>query len=353
LSNWFQERLASIQPVDHDFEERARVRLDDLTKPVGSLGRLEDLILRLSGIRRELTPTLDRLVCLLFAADHGVTAEGVSAYPPEVTAQMVVNIVSGGAVSSVLARQHGVKLRVVDVGVRVPVEHPEVVSRKVALGTRNFAHGPAMTRAEAEEAVAVGMAMADEAVAGGCQLLLVGEMGIGNTTAAAALVALLCDCPIEQVVGAGTGITEDRRKHKADVIRRAIEVNQPLATDPWDVLSKLGGLEIAAIAGAILSAAGHRIPVLLDGLMTGVAALWASRCDKRVGDYLIASHVSAEPAHRMVLRELGLKPLLDLEMRLGEASGALLALPLVESACRVMAETATFSSAGVSSRHDG
>ncbi|WP_067928986.1 nicotinate-nucleotide--dimethylbenzimidazole phosphoribosyltransferase [Alicyclobacillus shizuokensis] len=343
-----QDCLDRIRPVSSAAADAARLRLDRLTKPLGSLGRLEDVMVRVAAMVASPAPRLEQPTCLVFAADHGVAAEGVSAYPQEVTAQMAVNIASGGAVSSVLARQHQVRLQVVDVGVTAPLRHPGILNRRVRAGTRNFTAGPAMTRSEAEAAVCTGIDTVNQAHAAGCGLLLVGEMGIANTTPAAAMAAVLGQWPVSQVVGTGTGISKAQWEHKVHVIERALDVNHPDAEDPWQVLAALGGLEIAALGGAILAAAAHRMPVLLDGLMTGVAALWACRLAADVKDYLLASHVSAEPGHRMVISALGLQPLLDLELRLGEASGALLALPLLLAAQRVFTETATFEEAGVS-----
>jgi nicotinate-nucleotide--dimethylbenzimidazole phosphoribosyltransferase len=326
---------------------RARGRLDDLTKPAGSLGQLEALLERIARITERPVPQLERPHLLLFAADHGVTEEGVSAYPAEVTAQMVVNICRGGAVSSVLARAEGVHLTVVDVGVRVPVEPPGVVARKVAPGTRNLAAGPAMTRAEAEAAVAAGRETAEAALAAGADVLLLGEMGIGNTTAASTLAAYLLDRPAADVVGRGTGVDPARLTHKRAVVDRALALHRPHLRDPWDVMTRLGGLELAAMAGVCLVAASRRVPVLLDGFITTAAALWAVTVDPAAAEVLLASHVSAEPGHRLLLERLHLDPLLRLGLRLGEGSGALLAWPLVRLACRVLAETATFSDARV------
>ncbi len=347
----FSDRIQSIQAVDAKIGLRAEERLDELTKPIGSLGNLEGLILRLSRICGQVVPMVCKPMCIVFAADHGVSEEQVSAYGTEVTEEMVVNLCMGSAVSSVIARFHQVDIRVVDVGVRSRVRHPKVIVHKVSNGTRNFTKGPAMTQAEAEAAVEVGMMVADRAMDDGCDLLLIGEMGIGNTTVSSALVAVLCDCPVQDVVGLGTGISDEQRLIKANIIQHAIEVNQPKPDDAWDVMSKLGGLEIAALAGAIIAASERGVPILLDGLITSVAALWATRWNERVKYYLIASHMSAEPAHRMVLAALELTPLLDAGLRLGEASGALLALPLVQSACHIMAETATFEDARVTNPH--
>ncbi|MCL6631910.1 MAG: nicotinate-nucleotide--dimethylbenzimidazole phosphoribosyltransferase [Alicyclobacillus herbarius] len=339
--------VAAVAPGSEAAAQRVETHLELLTKPPGSLGRLEALTIRLAAVMGSLDVADLSPVCLLFAADHGVAAEGVSAYPQKVTEQMVINIAEGGAVSSVLARQHGIPLEVVDVGVKQTIRHPRVVSCKVRPGTNNFVHGPAMTKADAEAAVRVGIERVMAASQAGRRFLLVGEMGIANTTAAAAMAAVLGEWTPAEVTGAGTGISDAQRAHKVKVIERAIAANQS-ASDPWEILACFGGFEIAALSGAILAAAAQRMPILLDGLMTGVAALWACRLAPHTRDYLIASHVSAEPGHRLVLQRLGIEPLLDLNLRLGEASGGLLAWPLIESALSVFRNTATFSSAGVS-----
>ncbi|WP_303800494.1 nicotinate-nucleotide--dimethylbenzimidazole phosphoribosyltransferase [Alicyclobacillus macrosporangiidus] len=330
---------------------RARVRLQGLTKPLGSMGQLEPLLERLAGITGKVVPRLERPTLLLFAADHGVTAEGVSAYGPEVTEEMVVNICMGGAVSSVLAREQGIPITVVDVGVRERVRHPAALVRKVGLGTRNLAVEPAMTQDQAEQAVATGRDIAEQLINQGHDILILGEMGIGNTTASSAMAAHLLSCPVENVLGRGTGISDAALERKSSVVKRALALHQPQIQDPWDVLARLGGFEIGALAGACLTAARRGVPVLLDGFITSTAALWASKVEPAVVDVLLASHVSAEPGHRLTLRALGLTPILDIGMRLGEGSGALMAYPVIRLSCRVMAETATFADARVTNPH--
>ena len=346
-----EKRWQNTSALDRHAMKRAQERMDDLTKPPGSLGRLEETVVRLSGMTSRVVPSITRAAAIIFAADHGVSEESVSAYGREVTEEMVVNMCMGTAVSSVLARNQGVSLTVVDVGVRNTVRHPKAMVRKVAAGTQNFTKGPAMSREEAFEAVQVGIEVADQLIDSGHDVLVVGEMGIGNTTAASAMLTCMLAKPPAEVVGRGTGIGDDQLLHKQAVISLAIEVNQPAADDPWDVMGKLGGFEIAALAGAVIAGASRRVPVVLDGLMTGTAALWATRLNAVIGDYLIASHVSTEPAHRYVLQELGLRPMLDLHLGLGEGSGGLFALSLLQNACKVMAETATFEDARVTNPH--
>lgn len=331
----------------------AQARLDSLTKPPGSLGQLERLAVQLAGATGEIAPEILPATVLVMAGDHGVTAEGVSAFPSEVTPQMVQNFLAGGACINVLARSAGARVRVVDVGVAVPIAHPDLDVRKVRPGTANMATGPAMTRAEAEQAIAVGIQVAQDEIAHGARTLLLGEMGIGNTTPSAALVAVLGGRPVAQVVGRGTGLDDKGVQRKAAVIERAIAVNRPHPADPIDVLAKVGGLEIGALAGVMLGAAAAGHPVVLDGFITSAAALLAARIEPRVLPYLVASHQGSETGHAITLELLGLTPLLRLDLRLGEASGAALALPLIDNATRVLREMATFASAGVSGAVDG
>jgi nicotinate-nucleotide--dimethylbenzimidazole phosphoribosyltransferase len=325
----------------------ARRHLDTLTKPPGSLGRLEELAVRWSALTGR-PPRLTAPVIFTLAADHGVVAEGVSAYPQSVTAQMVENFLRGGAAVNVLARQAGARVVVADFGVATPLGAPDgLVVRRLAPGTRNMAHGPAMTRAEAVAAIEAGAALAEEAVAGGADWLGTGEMGIGNTTAASAITAALTGAPLESVTGRGTGVDDAGWRRKAAVVRRALEVNAPDPGDGLDVLSKVGGLEIAGLVGVILAGAAHRVPVALDGFIAGAAALVAVALAPTARHALFAAHRSAEPGHAVALRHLGLEPYLALDMRLGEGTGAALFIHLVRAASAIYAEMATFKSAGV------
>ncbi|OKO88933.1 Nicotinate-nucleotide--dimethylbenzimidazole phosphoribosyltransferase [Geobacillus proteiniphilus] len=338
----------SIPSICHEMVEEARAYIDQLTKPPGSLGRLEEVAAELAGMTGELLPRVTPPGVLVFAADHGVTEEGVSAYPAEVTAQMVYNFANGGAAINVFSRQIGGLLAIVDVGVAVPIADERVIQKKVRPGTNNFAETEAMTPSEAEQALHVGYEQAASIIEQGARTLIVGEMGIGNTTAASTLLATLTDEPLERIVGKGSGIREETLAHKRDVIRRALLLHRPDPAKPLEWLSKIGGLEIAAMAGAMLAAAERRIPILLDGFICTVAALVARQFAVNVTDYMIAGHRSQEPGHSIALRLLGKEPLLDLRMRLGEGSGAAVAFPLLVSATAMVNEMATFASAGVS-----
>ena len=331
----------------------ARAHLDTLTKPPGSLGRLEELAAGLASVRGG-APAVRQPVIFTFAADHGVVAEGVSAYPQSVTAQMVENFACGGAAVTVLARQAGARVVIVDLGVVGPIgAHVDIVRRPVGPGTRNMARGPAMTLAEATRAIETGAALAEEAIAAGADLLGTGDMGIGNTTAASAITAALTGETPERVTGRGTGVDDATLSRKIEVVARVLAVNRPLRTDGLDVLQKVGGFEIAGLAGVILAGAARRVPVVLDGFIAGAAALVAVALAPAARHALFASHRSAEPGHNVVLRHLGLTPYLDLGMRLGEGTGAALFVHLARAASLVYAEMATFKSAGVDGPTEG
>ncbi|MCP1311166.1 nicotinate-nucleotide--dimethylbenzimidazole phosphoribosyltransferase [Paenibacillus tyrfis] len=342
-----QQVLSDIRPLDAGIMEEAARRLDQLTKPPGSLGRLEEIAKQLAGIRGEVMPELTRKAVVVMAGDHGVCEEGVSAFPAEVTPQMVLNFLNGGAAVNVLSRQTGADVVCVDIGVNAELSHPLLRSRKIRMGTANMAKGPAMTRAEAEAAVMVGVEIAQELAGEGYRLLATGEMGIGNTTASSALLAVLGATDPAAAAGRGTGIDDERLRHKQAVIRRAIEMNRPDASDPMDALAKVGGLEIAGLVGLILGAAQCRIPVVIDGFISSAAALVAARLAPLSVSYMIASHLSQEQGHERLLMEIGLTPMLRMDMRLGEGTGAVLAFPMIEAAVRIMKEMATFADAGV------
>ncbi|MDP9375297.1 MAG: nicotinate-nucleotide--dimethylbenzimidazole phosphoribosyltransferase [Chloroflexota bacterium] len=346
------DTIAAIGPLDDAAMAAARARQDTLTKPVGSLGRLEELAVRLAGITGRVRPAIDRKAIVVMAGDHGVTAEGVSAYPAAVTPQMVANFLRGGAAISVLARAAGARVAVVDVGVAAAIEGAGLVARKVTPGTRNMAAGPALTRAETLRAIEAGFDVLDEQAADGLDAVALGEMGIGNTTAASAITAALTGLPPAAVTGRGTGLDDAGLARKVAVVERALAVNRPDPSDPLDVLAKVGGLEIAGLVGVTLGAAARRIPVVVDGFIAGAAALLAAELCPRARDYLIAAHVSVEAGHRPILARLGLRPLLDLDLRLGEGSGATLALPLIDAAARLLDEMATFEEAGVATQEE-
>ncbi len=323
--------------------------LDQLTKPPGSLGRLEELARRLAEITGTCPPVISHPVIFTLAGDHGVVEEGVSAYPQVVTAQMVENFLRGGAAVNVLARHAGARVVVADLGVAAPlVEHVSLKAMKIAPGTRNMSRGPAMTRAEARAAIEAGIELVESEQRRGLDLIGTGEMGIGNTTAASAMLAVFTGAPIEDVTGRGTGLDEAGRRRKVQAIERALLVNGPDPGDALDVLAKVGGFEIAGLAGVVLAGAARRIPVLLDGFITGAAALAAVRLKPEARYVLLASHRSAEPGHRHALDALGLDPYLDLGMRLGEGTGAALCIDLARAAVTILTEMATFKSAGVS-----
>jgi len=347
--NLLRAVISQIGGLDAPASEAAQQRQHNLTKPAGALGRLEELSIQLAGITGVLRPPLRPCRVIVCAGDHGVAEEGVSAYPADVTAQMVHNFLAGGAAINVLARQFGADVTVVDVGVRSELpDHPRLVKAKIRPGTANFLHTPAMTRAEAVAAIEVGINVAQAAIADGVHVLVTGDMGIGNTTASAAIAAALTGQPAVEVTGLGTGIGRDGWRHKVEVVARAIEVQLPDEQDPLDVLSKVGGLEIGAIAGVVLAAAAAHLPVLIDGVIATAGAAIATRLAPAARAFMIAGHQSLEPGHRVLLDYLDLRPLMSLDLRLGEGTGALLALPLLDAAVALLNEMATFSDAGVS-----
>ena len=345
--------IEMIEPLDREAMAKAQARQNLLTKPQGSLGRLEELSIQLAGIQGRPIPQIRHKAIITMAGDHGVVAEGVSAYPQEVTAQMVYNFLSGGAGINVITRQVGARIIVVDMGVATELEaNPRLLSRKVALGTQNMALGSAMTSQQAVKAIETGIEAVATEVAKGLDIVGTGDMGIGNTTASSAICAVMMGKPVAEVTGRGTGIADKQLALKIEVIDRALAVNCPNSTRPLDVLAKVGGFEIGGLAGVMLAAAAHRIPVVIDGFISGAAALIATALSPELRNFLIAAHVSAEVGHHLLLRYLGLKPLLDLGMRLGEGTGAALGIFLAETAARVLGEMSTFAEAGVSERNE-
>ncbi|MDO7907335.1 nicotinate-nucleotide--dimethylbenzimidazole phosphoribosyltransferase [Paenibacillus sp. JX-17] len=341
------QQIQEIQPLDQESMNQASAHLDQLTKPQGSLGKLESLAIQLAGITGTQAPLLERRSVIVMAADHGIASEGVSAYPAEVTPQMLLNMLHGGAAVNVLARQASAHVVCVDIGVNADIEHPRLHSRSIRKGTANMAEGPAMSRDEAVRAIRTGMEIAADEVRRGTSLFVTGELGIGNTTASAALISALTGLPPARVVGRGTGLDDAGVHRKTEAIRRSLERNRCDATDPVGVLAAVGGLEIGGLAGVILGAALHQCPVMLDGFISAAAALLAVRLAPACAAYMIASHQSDEKGHAAVLEQLGLQPMLQLDMRLGEGTGGVLALHLVDAANRIMREMATFASAGV------
>jgi len=345
--------IAAIPVPDAAWEERAWARLDSLTKPPRSLGLLEEIAQRVAVLQRTERPSLPNKAIVLMAGDHGVTAQGISPYPSEVTAQMVANFATGGAAINQLARHAGARVVVVDVGVANALTVTEgVIQARVADGTADMSVGPAMSREQALAAIRVGMDQVASLAADGLDLVGTGDMGIGNTTASAALVSVLAGVDPADVVGPGTGLDDAGVRHKAEVVRRAIALNVPDPADGLDVLAKVGGLEIAGLAGVVIGAASRGIPVVSDGYISGAATLVALSIAPAARPWVFASHRSAEPGHRVVLEALGLRPVLELDMRLGEGTGGALAMELMDAACAVMSGMATFAEAGVSDRED-
>ena len=341
--------IQSIGGLDQEAMQAARKRQDSLTKPLGSLGRLEELSVRIAGMAGSAIPRLDHKAIVVMAADHGVVAEAVTLYPQDVTPQMVDNFLQGGAAISVLARHIGARVVIVDVGVAADIpQHPDLVSRKIGRGTRNLARGPAMDRDEAARAIEVGVEIAEREIARGLDIIGTGDMGIGNTTASSAITAAILGEPVRSVTGRGTGLGDSQVAHKVSVIEQALSTNRPDGRDGLDVLSKVGGFEIAGLAGVMLGAAAHRVPVVIDGFVSGAAALIATTMAPALRHFLIAGHLSAERGHAEVLKHLGLKPILEFGMHLGEGTGAALAMSIAEASVKLMAEMATFADAGVS-----
>jgi nicotinate-nucleotide--dimethylbenzimidazole phosphoribosyltransferase len=339
--------LGRIEPTDAEAGRAARRALDAKAKPRGSLGELEELAVRLASIRGTEAPGRLEAALVLAAGDHGYAARGVSAYPQEVTGQMLAAFTAGGAAIDVLARESGLRLVVVDAGVVEPVDDPAIRRVRLGAGTSDATEGPAMSREHALAGLEAGAALAEELTVAGAGIIATGDMGIGNTTAAAAVAAALLPAEPEAVCGRGTGVDDSGLSRKVDAVRAALRVNGPDRGDPVGVLAAVGGFELALLAGVCLGAAAEGAVVLLDGFVTGASALAAARLAPAAAERMVASHRSPEPGHAPVLAELGLRPLLDLGLRLGEGSGAALALPLVTAALAILADMATFDSAGV------
>ncbi len=345
------ETIAQIPPLDGGVMAAAQARQDQLTKPPGSLGRLEALSVQLAGITGQQRPRLRNSVVITMAADHGIAGQGVSAYPQEVTGEMVANFLRGGAAINVLARHVGTRVVVVDMGVAAELTaHADLVQCKIAPGTHDFTLGPAMTREQALQSVESGIAVAVREIERGADVMGTGDMGIANTTASSAITASITRRPVARVTGRGTGLDDAGRQRKIGVIERALALHQPEPSDALDVLGKVGGFEIGGLAGVMIGAAARRVPVVVDGFISGAAALIACTLAPSVQPYLIAAHRSVEPGHRAVLEHLRLLPLLDLDLRLGEGTGAALGISLCVAACKLLDEMATFAEAGVSAK---
>jgi nicotinate-nucleotide--dimethylbenzimidazole phosphoribosyltransferase len=346
--------VEGIKPLDVQLMKQAQKRLNNLTKPKGSLGRLEGLARKIVGITGKRNPSLEKKVIFTMASDHGVTEEKVSLFPQEVTVQMVENFLRGGAAINVLARGVGAKVVVVDMGVaRDLTPHPNLFIKKVGYGTKNMAKGPAMSREEAAKAVEAGIDVLEkELKTSGIDIIGTGDMGIGNTTPSSAIISCITGSRVEDVTGRGTGIGDEAVQNKIRVIKKALKTNRPDPEDPLDILAKVGGYEIGGLAGCMLAAVRYRIPAVIDGFISTASALIATKLSPLVKDYLISSHRSAEKGHQIALEYLGQTPLFNLDMRLGEGTGAALGIALAELSVRILTEMATFEEAGVSSGSD-
>jgi len=345
------EVTKKITGLDNKLMDLTQERLNNLTKPLGSLGRLEELAKLIVGITGKQSPKLENKVIFTFAADHGVTDEVVSAYPKEVTAQMVYNFLAQGAGINVLAKHVGARVVVLDIGVATDLKpDPKLRIKKINYGTKNMAKGPAMTKDEAIKAICAGIEVFEEELKQGIDIAGTGEMGIGNTTAASAITACFTAQPVEEVTGRGAGLDDQGLKHKIDIIQRALALNKPDPSNPIDVLSKVGGFEIGGLTGIILAAAANKVPVVIDGFISGAAALVAYKIEPKVKDYMIAAHCSVEAGHKIILEQIGLRPLLNLDLRLGEGTGGALAIGLADAALKILTQMATFTSAGVSEK---
>ena len=351
MSDILSKTIANIKPLDVTSMEKAKAKQDMLTKPIGSLGRLEELSIRIAGIQGRPAPKIKNKAVIVMAADHGVAARGISAYPQEVTAQMVLNFLHGSAGINVISRQVGARVIIVDMGVAVKLEPDQgLISRRIAAGTQDINQGPAMTLAQAKQALEVGIEIVTAEIKKGLDIVATGDMGIGNTTASSAICAIMTGKTVAEVTGRGTGLDNKQLQNKIRIINEAIALNKPESSKALEVLAKIGGFEIGGLAGVILGAAAHRVPVVIDGFISGAAALIAAGLCQQSKDYMIAGHCSVEPGHKLLLQHLGLKPLLDLEMRLGEGTGAALAMSLAETSVRILTEMATFAEAGVSDK---
>ena len=340
-----------VESPDKKYFDLAQHKLDNLTKPVGSLGRLEELARQIAGITENMAPVLDKKCIFTMAADHGVVAEGISAYPSEVTPQMVYNFLNGGAGINVLSKHVGAEVVVVDMGVACDLKNNDaLIVKKIGYGTRNMAQGPAMTLEEAAASVIAGIEIVEDFAAKGVKIIGTGDMGIGNTTSSSAIVAVIAGVGAEMVTGYGTGLDDKGLLHKIKVIEKSININNPDPENGLDILSKIGGFEIGGIAGLIIGAAYMKIPVVIDGFISGAGAMIAQKICPKSREYMIASHLSVEKGHRIMMDTLGIKPLFNLDMRLGEGTGAALGISIAEASVKILNEMATFEEAGVSEK---
>ncbi|MDO8473261.1 MAG: nicotinate-nucleotide--dimethylbenzimidazole phosphoribosyltransferase [Dehalococcoidia bacterium] len=348
-----EDRISRIGALDEGAMQAARLRQDKLTKPQGSLGKLEELSIKIAGITGKAQPRIERKVIITMAGDHGVAEAGVSLYPQEVTVQMVQNFLTGGAGINVLSRLIGARVTVVDMGVKTDIDGGKgLVREKIGRATRNMIEGPAMTARQARDSVEAGIRIFEAELEKGLDIVGTGDMGIGNTTPSSAICAAMTGKSAADVTGRGTGVGNEQLNHKVQVVQKALDVNHPEPSNALDVLAKVGGFEIGGIAGVILGAAANRVPVVIDGFISGAGAMIAAGLSPRVKDYMIASHLSVEPGHRAMLEYLGAKPLLNLDLRLGEGTGGCLGIFLCEAATRILSEMATFEQAGVSTAEE-
>jgi nicotinate-nucleotide--dimethylbenzimidazole phosphoribosyltransferase len=361
FSEMINEAINKITVLDKLALSDAKARLDNLTKPVGSLGRLEELAMQIAGITGTLNPDFAKKLIIVMAADHGVAEEGVSAYPKEVTPQMVYNFLNGGAGINVLARHSGADVVIVDIGVAADISKEAgaiknakslLIDKKIALGTANMAKGRAMSRSQACDSIEIGIQITREMVLKGYGIIGTGDMGIANTTASSAIAAVVCGVDVEKVTGYGTGIDDKSFDNKVRIIKKAIKLNEPDGQDGIDVLSKVGGFEIGGIAGVIIGCAAMKVPVVIDGFISGAGALIAELIAPRCREYMIASHSSVEKGHAIMLRKLKLEPLFNFNLRLGEGTGAALGVGIADAAIKLMNEMATFGEAGVTRKSE-
>lgn len=339
--------IEAIGQLDSEAMEAARKRIDSLIKPIGSLGRIEDLAVQLAGITGEIAPGFDKKLIVVMSADHGVYEEGIAPNPQIITAIHTPNFAKGVTGVNAFAKQAGSEVIVVDIGIAADVDYPGVIQRKVKYGTDNMAKGPAMSREEAIKALEIGIEITGDAIKNGVRLVGTGEMGIGNTTASTAIIAVAGGFDPSDIVGVGAGLPLDKLEHKASVIKRAIELNKPDSNDGIDILAKVGGLEIAGMAGTMLAAAANRVPVVIDGYISTAAAIVAYKIQPGIKPFLIASHMTAENGGRRGLELLGLSPMFDMGLRLGEGTGAALAFNFIEAAICMVKEMITFEEAGI------
>ncbi len=341
------ETLKAITPLDRYTMDQAKKRMDGLAKPPGSLGKLEEIAIHIAGMTGKIKNSIHKKTIIILCSDNGVVKEGVSSAPQSVTLAQTINFTKGLTGVAVLAKHCGAELMIIDVGINARFSHPQVIDQKIRMSTSNIAEGPAMSRAEARRAIAIGIEAARKAIESGAGILGVGEMGIGNTTTSSAVLTALTNCTLNDSVGRGGGISTETFLHKKEIIAKALKINNPDPTDPIDVVAKVGGFDIAAMTGVYLGAAALQVPVVIDGFISIVAALLAARLSPAAAEYMLGSHFSYEVGYSLAARELGINPMLNMDMRLGEGSGCPLAFSIVDSALYVMENMATFEEAEI------